>query len=74
MQGAQHGLGGGGGLQLGLSHPGGGQGVADEGREASSSGGSPTALLRWMVSRALGCVVQLRVRKSAGTSLAVGIL
>ena len=41
--------------------------------KASSSGGSPTALLRWMLSWRFSWSNSL-TRKSAGQSLAVGIL
>ena len=39
----------------------------------SNSGGSPTALLRWMVSAGFGALYS-RTSKWAGQSLAVGIL
>ena len=41
--------------------------------KGSSSGGSPTALLRWMVSAGLSPSYR-RTSKCAGQSLAVGIL
>lgn len=47
--------------------------MASSAAKPSSSGGSPTALLRWMVSLALA-MPNSSVRNSVGQSLAVGIL
>ena len=47
--------------------------IASRAENGSSSGGSPTALLRWIVSAGFGDS-NSAVTKCAGVSLAVGIL
>ena len=47
--------------------------IAKNTENGSSSGGSPTALLRWMLSSTFSPSYS-RTRRSAGQSLAVGIL